>query len=437
MVKKKIRELDNPFENMVPPQDYDFLANVDKDQFAVALEALNLTSSQTKPLLPGVDIDFISGRKDGPESGLKIVPEIKQPINQPFGHPDDQPTNESTTQSTNESVNKSTNESLSQPISQEINHPFGQAFDHRINHPHKPRRRHYFKNTSITEIQLVVLQYMAAIPGRCSNYTLLEAGTGLTWDSVRQAVRSLKKKRFLATEEIPPGQNFQGFKFSIPSEIIEGIINQSSNPEINHLSIQPFSHLTNQSTIQPTNQPPHTKVVVSSAEEKLLPRRMTWQDFTELCPTLVKDGFTNEQFNSVIANWERGLSLGTIKGDWGDFARSFVMAEWGANHLEETGWISAVAVVFERMKTGPMFKPKGYVDPSIQAMKDRLKELEEEKQLQEQLDLELSRKWWRGLSGDEQRAHSKKITESNKGFMLSSGNMRDGMICEYWCANIK
>ena len=114
---------------------------------------------------------------------------------------------------------------------------------------------------------------------------------------------------------------------------------------------------------------------------------MTWEDFTELCPTLVNDGFSNEQFNIVMANWERGLSLGTIKGDWADFARSFVMGEWGANHLEETGWISAVAVIFERMKTGPMFKPKGYVDPSIQAMKDRLKELEEEKQLQSNLSL--------------------------------------------------
>lgn len=433
MVKKKPKELDNPFENMVPPQDYDFLANVDKDQFAVALEALNSTSSQTKPFLPGVDIDFISGRKDAPESALKIVPEINHPINQPFGHPDDQPTNESTTQLTNESAN----ESFSQPIHQEINHPFGHAFDHRINHPHKPRRRHYFKNTSITEIQLVVLQYMAAIPGRCTNYTLLETGTGLTWDSVRQAVRSLKKKRFLATEEIPPGQNFQGFKFSIPSEIIEGIINQASNQLINHASIHPFSQPTNQSTIQPPNQPIHTKVVVSSAGEELLRRRMTWEDFTELCPTLVNDGFSNEQFNIVMANWERGLSLGTIKGDWADFARSFVMGEWGANHLEETGWISAVAVIFERMKTGPMFKPKGYVDPSIQAMKDRLKELEEEKQLQEQLELELSRKWWRTLSGDEQRAHSKRISDTNKGFMVCTGNMRDQMICEYWCANIK
>ena len=33
-VKKKPKELDNPFENMVPPQDYDFMANVDKDEFA-------------------------------------------------------------------------------------------------------------------------------------------------------------------------------------------------------------------------------------------------------------------------------------------------------------------------------------------------------------------------------------------------------------------
>jgi hypothetical protein len=89
------------------------------------------------------------------------------------------------------------------------------------------------------------------------------------------------------------------------------------------------------------------------------------------------------------------------------------------------------------MKTGPMFKPKGYVDPSIQSLKDRLKELEEEKQLQEQLQLELSRKWWRGLSGDEQRAHSKRISETNKGFMLSSGTMRDQIICEYWGTYIK
>ena len=139
----------------------------------------------------------------------------------------------------------------------------------------------------------------------------------------------------------------------------------------------------------------------------------------------------------LIGNWERGLSLGTIKGDWGDFARSFIMGEWGANHPEETGWVSAVAIVFERMKTGPMFKPKGYVDPCIQAMKDRLKELEEEKRLQEQLELESAKKWWRSLSSDEQRAHSKKISEGNKGFMITTGNMRDQMICDYWCANIK
>jgi hypothetical protein len=436
MAKKKLKELDNPFENMVPPQDYDFLANVDKDQFAVALEALN--SPPSGSFLPGVDIDFIAGRKTSSVNENENVPKINQSISHPITQPHNQAVEPPTSEATNLSTTHLTNNPLSQSISQSINHPFAQPFDHRINHQHKPRRRHYFKNTSITEIQLVVLKYMAAIPGRYTNYTLLEAGTGLTWDSVRQAVRSLKKKRFLVTEEIPPGQNFQGFKFSIPSEIIEGIINQASDQTINHSVNQPIAQQTNQPPIQPTNQPIHTNVVVPSAEEKLLPRRMTWEDFTALCPTLVNEGFSHEQFNIVASNWERGLTLGTIRGDWGDFARSFVMAEWGANHLEETGWVSAVAVVFERMKTGPMFKPKGYVDPCIQAVKERLKDLEEEKRLQEQLDLELSKRWWRSLSADDQREYSKKITEINKGFMITSqGNLRDQMISEYWCANVK
>lgn len=434
MVKKKLKELDNPFENMVPPQNYDFLANVDKDQFAVALEELNSSPPGKTSFLPGVDIDFIAGRKTSPVNEDENVSKSNQPINQPDNQELEQPTNKAANLSTTYSTSNTTN----QPRNQVINHPLSQSFDHRINHPHKPRRRHYFKNTSITEIQLVVLKYMAEIPGRCTNYTLLEAGTGLTWDSVRQAVRSLKKKRFLVTEEIPPGQNFQGFKFSIPSEIIEGIINQVSNQVISQSTTQPITKETSQPIIQPTNQPTPTNVVVSSAEEKLLPRRMTWDDFIELCPTLVNEGFSHEQFNIVASNWERGLAIGTIRGDWGDFSRSFVMAEWGANHLEDTGWVSAVAVVFERMKTGPMFKPKGYVDPCIQAIKERLKDLEEEKRLQEQLDFELSQKWWRGLSAEEQREYSKRISETNKGFMITThGNLRDQMICEYWCANVK
>ncbi len=436
MAKKKLNELDSPFENMVPPQNYDFLANVDKDQFAEALKALN--SPPSGSFLPGVDIDFIAGRKSSSEIDNENVSQNNHPVSQPNAQPYNQEIEPPTNKTTNLSTTHSTSNTVSQPISPRTSHPFPQSFDQRINHPHKPRRRHYFKNTSITEIQLVVLKYMAGIPGRYTNYTLLEAGTGLTWDSVRQAVRSLKKKRFLVTEEIPPGQNFQGFKFSIPSETIEGIINQASDQVINHPINTSSNQQTNQPIIQPTNQPSHTNVVVPSAEEKLLPRRMTWKDFTELCPTLVKEGFSHEQFNIVASNWERGLALGTIRGDWGDFARSFVMAEWGANHLEETGWVSAVAVVFERMKTGPMFKPKGYVDPCIQAIKERLKDLEEEKKLQEQLDLELSKRWWRSLSAEDQREYSKKITETNKGFMITpQGNLRDQIISEYWSANIK
>jgi len=89
------------------------------------------------------------------------------------------------------------------------------------------------------------------------------------------------------------------------------------------------------------------------------------------------------------------------------------------------------------MCRGPYGKPKGYVDPIIQALKERVAEIEEAKKLQEQIDRAESEKWWTGLSREDRDKVVSQLVKINKAYQMLPARSQGDIRHDYWLENIK
>ena len=418
--KKKPRERDDPFENMIPPQDYDFMANVDKDEFARTLNVLNSPSSSPQPFLPGVDIDFVCGRKSAPEKPLPHSEQILEQTDRQTPYPT--PT---------QTPKQIPSQAAYQAPKQEDRHVDGHPISHEDDQLNRPTLKQTGKQTpkpwvyaqsDLTEAQCSILEYLISLPEPRTKYRDIQAVTGIKYGTIRGSMYALKDKGFLASTGFLREGDFRGIQVELTAKAFNYSQTSRQTPK------QVDRHLSSQT--------PSTKVVVSSAlaQEKLPLRRMTWEDFEKLCPTLLGEGYSKTNFDIVFGKWEILIANG-YKLTWDQLVESYRRAEWDAENNEHIE--SAVAQTFAVMQRGPYGKPKGYVDPITQALKERVAEIEEAKKLQEYIDHSDCEEWWKNLPGEEKGKIISELVKINKAYQMlpprSQGDLRFG----YWLENIK
>ena len=249
---------------------------------------------------------------------------------------------------------------------------------------------------------------------------------------------ALKNKGFLASTGFLRNGDFRGIQVEFTAKAYNYAQTPRQTPEQTgrqtprHLS----EHLDRQEDRHLNEQTSYTKVVVSPTfvEKELLPDRMSWKDFETLCPILLREGYSKTNFDSVIEKWETLIRTG-YKLDWGQLVESYRRAEWDA---ENNGQIeSPVAQTFAVLQRGPYGKPKGYVDPIIQALKERVAEIEEAKKLQEHIDQANCEKWWNELPRDEKDKIVSELVKMNKGYQMLPPKSQANIRFDYWLENLK
>ncbi len=416
MAKKKLREPDNPFENMIPPQDYDFMANVDKDEFARTLGALNSPSPTSKPFLPGVDIDFICGRKSSPE----------QPVL------DDKQTPEQTCRQTQRQapsqIPKQAAYQTPKQIDGQVDRHLGSQEDDQPNRQipgqtgKQTPKPWAYAQSDLTEAQFSILEYLLSLPEPRTKYRDIQLATGIKYGTIRGSMYALKDKGFLASTGFLREGDFRGIQVELSAKAFNSSQTSRQTPK------QVDRHLSSQT--------PCTKVVVpfALAQEKLQTRHMTWDDFEKLCPTLLEEGYSKSNFDIVVEKWETLIANG-YKLTWDQLIESYRRAEWDSENNEHIE--SAVAQTFAVMQRGPYGKPKGYVDPITQALKERVAEIEEAKKLQEYIDHSDCEEWWKKLPREEKEKIISELLKINKAYQMLPPKSQSELRFGYWLENIK
>lgn len=321
---------------------------------------------------------------------------------------------------------------LPSDLSEGLSHGLSIYPDKRVYYPIQDRRNPLAK---YSYNQLKILSHTYRQPVCC----ISEVATilGISINTIRKNIAEWKRNGLIQTKQIREG-NFQGIEIIItPPGLREALAKYSKEGLSHGLPSDIADGLSSTlPTDQSTYQPSDTKVVVSSAraQEKQQLRPMTWENFEILCPTLLGEGYTKRNFEIVIEKWEALIGTG-YKLTWDQLVESYRRAEWDAEHNESIE--SAVAHTFGIMCRGPYGKPKGYVDPIIQALKERVAEIEEAKKLQEQIDRAELEKWWTGLSREDKDKVVSQLVKINKAYQMLPAKSQGDIRFEYWQENIK
>ena len=304
--------------------------------------------------------------------------------------------------------------------------------DKRIYYPIKDRGNPLAK---FSDNQLKILSHAYRQPVCCISEV---AGIlRISINTIRKNIAEWKRNGLIETKQIREG-NFQGIEITItPPGLREALAKYSKEGLSNGLPSNISDGLSPALSTDPsTYQPSDTIVVVSSvqAQEKQQLRPMTWGNFETLFPTLLRDGYTKRNFEIVMEKWEALIGTG-YKLTWDQLVESYRRAEWDAEHNESIE--STVAHTFGIMCRGPYGKPKGYIDPIIQALQERVAEIEEAKKLQEQIDRAESEKWWTGLSREEKDKVLSRLVKINKAYQMLPAKSQGDIRHDYWLENIR
>lgn len=302
----------------------------------------------------------------------------------------------------------------------------------RIYYPIKDRGNPLAK---FSDNQLKILSHAYSQPVCCISE--VSGILRISINTIRKNIAEWKRNGLIETKQIREG-NFQGIEITItPQGLREALAKYSKEGLLNDLPSNIADGLSPHLPTDPsTYQPSDTIVVVSSAygQQKQQLRPMTWENFETLCPTLLRDGYTKRNFEIVIEKWEALIATG-YKLTWDQLVESYRRAEWDAEH---NGSIeSTVAHTFGIMCRGPYGKPKGYVDPIIQALKERVAEIEEAKKLQEQIDRAESEKWWTALSREDKAKVLSQLVKINKAYQMLPPKSQGDIRHDYWLENIR
>ena len=376
---------------------------------------------------------------DDRQNGQPASQPPKRPESQSEYRPEGQLKDQAASQRVSQSANLPASRPVSQPASQSgywmNSQPYGQPtsqFD-----PNLQRWQRFFISPSIgtiTVLQRNILAFLYLRSDWWINYPIIAKHFNWqSWQPARSHIRALEGKG-LITRNLKK----DGFNYSISPEVIQAF-------KVMGLDSQPASQPESQSGYwmhsqpegQPASQPNYTKVVVSSSQEELQQaRRMTWEDFEELCPKLLSEGYSKTNFEIVIRKWETLIATG-YKLSWDLLAESYRRAEWDADPEHNPEIKSPVAHTFAILQRGPYGKPKGYVDPILEALKERVAEIEETKKLREQIAKAECDEWWEKLSRDEKNNAIKELVKFNKAYQQLPPKSQGDIRFEYWLENVR
>ncbi len=381
-----------------------------------------------------LSLDIPPPVSSGLSEALPSTLPVDLPSNPPTGltlaQPTYRPTNQKVSQS--QGLSPALPDSLSSDLSESLPHGLSTHPDKRIYYPIKDRRNPLAR---FSDNQLKILSHAYRQPVCCISEV---AGIlRISINTIRKNIAEWKRSGLIETKQIREG-NFQGIEITITPPTLREALAKYSKEGLSHgLPLDISDGLSpNLPTDQSIYQPSDTIVVVSSAraQEKQQLEPMTWKNFETLCPTLLRDGYTKRNFEIVIEKWEALIGTG-YKLTWDQLVESYRRAEWDAEHNESIA--SAVAHTFGIMCRGPYGKPKGYVDPIIQALKERVAEIEEAKKLQEQIDRAESEKWWTGLSREDRDKAVSQLVKINKAYQMLPARSQGDIRHDYWLENIK
>jgi len=283
--------------------------------------------------------------------------------------------------------------------------------------------------------QLKILSYAYHQPVCCISE--VAAILRISINTIRKNIAEWKRKGLIKTTQIREG-NFQGIEITITPPALREALAKQPKEGLAHGLLSDLSDGLSSAlpTDHSTYQASDTKVVVPSAfaQEKQQLRPMTWKNFEILCPTLLREGYTKRNFEIVIEKWEALIGTG-YRLTWDQLVESYRRAEWDAEHNENIE--SSVAHTFGIMCRGPYGKPKGYVDPILQALKERVEEIEEAKKLLEQIDRAESEKWWQGLCREDKDEVVSELVKINKAYQMLPTKSQGDIRHDYWLENIK